>query len=168
MSSQTTDTPGTTTTTRSRIAPEQLPKLTRSRNTMQTGIPPATSTTGRIPTRYPHAITAPFSRPFRRGSVAISPHQRRRLELLYTPTAPHTNPPPHSSQSTPKPRNHADYGTSWSPGSPHSGVGRFCGARHTRRVAPGRNAPAPARNLPTEAWGPAARPRCGSRTPSLG
>ena len=38
---------------------------------------------------------------FVRGSVAIFPHQRRRLELLYTPHAPHTNPP-HTHPTPPK------------------------------------------------------------------
>jgi hypothetical protein len=38
LSSQTTDTPGTTTTIRSRIAPEQLFKLTRVRNTLQISV----------------------------------------------------------------------------------------------------------------------------------
>ncbi|MCY1243283.1 hypothetical protein D9M72_562910 [compost metagenome] len=157
MSSQTTDTPGTTTTTRSRIAPEQLPKLTRSRNTMQTGIPPATSTTGRIPTRYSHAITAPFSRPFRRGSVAISPHQRRRLELLYTPTAPHTNPPPNTQTRSKIP---GIPRTTRVPSRPEAGIppSDVFVEPVTQGDRAGRKCPGAERNLPARVRDPPARP----------
>lgn len=46
LSSQTTDTPGTTQTQRSRIAPEQLSKLTRIREALQTGVSAIHKSTG--------------------------------------------------------------------------------------------------------------------------
>ena len=44
--------------------------------------------------QHAHSKVRHILRLFIRGSVANSPHQRRRLELLYTPPDPHTNPPP--------------------------------------------------------------------------
>ena len=91
MSSQTTDTPGTTTTKQPWIAPEQLFKLTRIHEALQTSVSAISNSTKGPPPGHQRAKSAPFSRPFRRGSVAIFPLQRRRLELLYTPTRPGTN-----------------------------------------------------------------------------
>ena len=68
---------------------------------MQISVSATHNTTRGIPTLLQHAKQRTIFRLFIRGSVAIFPHQRRRLELLYTPHAPHTNPPPHTPH-TPK------------------------------------------------------------------
>jgi hypothetical protein len=99
LSSQTTDTPGTTQTQRSRIAPEQLFKLTRTSEALQTSVSAARTPPDKSPHPYSaRTNSAPYSRPFRRGSVAIFPLQRRRLELLYTPNPAPTNPRPGGSR----------------------------------------------------------------------
>ena len=79
-------------TTSRRSLRSNFPNLPESKPHCKPASPRSTAQT-RIPTRIPHAIKAPFSRPFRRGSVAFFPHQRRRLELLYTARAPHANAP---------------------------------------------------------------------------
>ena len=109
MSSQTTDTPGTTTTS----------AVDRSGATSQTYPNPQSFANQRFRQPQPrerdphpetpaHTKSAPYSRLFIRGSVAISPHQRRRLELLYTPPRPHTNPPHHHPHTPQKPRHHTE------------------------------------------------------------
>ena len=133
MSSQTTETlnpRSTTTTTRSRIAPEQLPKLTRTRKPKQISVSATHNSTRRIPTLLRHAKQRTIFRPFRRGSVAISPHQRRRLEQQYTRPAPRTNPPPHPTPHPQTPRHHKE---ARHPGAPFPGrtaISGLCAVRH--------------------------------------
>ena len=96
MSSQTTDTPGTTTT--------RNPAATRSGATSQTYPTPGHKANPQFSLRTTHPGTSPTQKPAHhkgepfpgrstRGLAAIFPHQRRRLRKQYTPPTPTANPP---------------------------------------------------------------------------
>ena len=94
MSSQTTDTPGTTTTNisvadRSGATFQTYPILEVFANSHFCDL----HSSKKVPAVIQRANLRTIFRLFRRGSVAFFPHQRRRLELLYTPGGPGTNPP---------------------------------------------------------------------------
>ena len=141
MSSQTTDTPGTTTT-----RPTGHSVADRSGATFQTYPIPDRYANRRF--RHPQApqegsppgfrtpVKTPFFRPFRRGSVAIFPHQRRRLELLYTPRGPRTNPPPTPHPHHQKPRKHTETQPSSPPQKAKWPASDFYGVGHTRLSVP--------------------------------
>ncbi|MET4097136.1 hypothetical protein ABIB51_004092, partial [Arthrobacter sp. UYCu712] len=131
LSSQTTDTPGTTTTTQPWIAPEQLFKLTRFRGALQISVSAISISTRWVPAVIQHANLRTILRLFIRGSVAIFPHQRRRLELLYTAPGQGTNQPqrvPGVAES-PNLRGIRPAQTALGPSSGAPGV---CGPRHMK------------------------------------
>ncbi|MEN8584999.1 hypothetical protein ABFP37_20115, partial [Burkholderia sp. RS01] len=75
LSSQTTDTPGTTTTKQPWIAPEQLFKLTRFQPPTQIHVPGPTPTNKTSPTRSRHAKQANHSQAVQERDLAASGHQ---------------------------------------------------------------------------------------------
>ena len=94
-----------------------FPNLPEPAELCKPAFPRSTTPPTRIPTHTRHAKLRTISRLFIRGSVANSPHQRRRLELLYTPHRPHTNPPPHHP---PHPKNPATTPKPTPPGPPRT------------------------------------------------
>ncbi|HEU4666191.1 MAG TPA: hypothetical protein VFS79_00895, partial [Arthrobacter sp.] len=85
LSSQTTDTPGTTThSNKPWIAPEQLFKLTRFQPALQIGVSAILVTVKPAPPAFGAPEGEPFSGCLVRGLAAIFPLQRRRLRKQYT------------------------------------------------------------------------------------
>ncbi|WP_285244539.1 hypothetical protein, partial [Pseudarthrobacter sp. fls2-241-R2A-127] len=86
LSSQTTDTPSTTQTIPFRIAPEQLSKLTRSSGSLQISVSADFRSSQPAPPTRHTTKASHFLGGSEGVSVAIFPHQRRRLRKQYTPT----------------------------------------------------------------------------------
>ena len=68
-----------------------FPNLPDHQQQCKSAFPRLTTPPHGVPTLKQHAKPRTIFRMFVRGSVAIFPHQRRRLELLYTPGGPRTN-----------------------------------------------------------------------------
>ena len=132
LSSQTTDTPGTTQTKRSRIAPEQLFKLTRSPTALQTGVLAEFQAMEGSPPKKPARKSAPFFRPFNKGVGRYLS-----ASAAATRTTLHTNPT--QNKSTPRnasvrhiSRNFAVLSSRWEPGEPSRPNSARCGVAHAR------------------------------------
>ncbi len=107
MSSQTTDTPGTTTTIRSRIAPEQLFKLTRTREALQINVSAIPSPTRGSPPYSGTLNSEPFSGHLEGGrslSFRISGGDSNNCTRDSGPTQIH---PPRPHPHPKNPRHHA-------------------------------------------------------------
>ena len=108
LSSQTTDTPGTTTTKQqSRIAPEQLPKLTRSRGALQTGVSAISCSDEPAPPASGTLQSEPFSGRSRKGACRyFSASAAATQKTIHAPN-PHRKSTPKAAatpRKTPKPR----------------------------------------------------------------
>ncbi|MEN8585444.1 hypothetical protein ABFP37_22390, partial [Burkholderia sp. RS01] len=88
LSSQTTDTPGTTTTKQPWIAPEQLFKLTRSGEPLQISVSAIFGSTGRSPPVVGALVSTPFSGCFIGGGRYFSASAAATRITLHTRNHP--------------------------------------------------------------------------------
>ena len=130
MSSQTTDTPGTTTTNRSRIAPEQLFKLTRSWECLQIRISAIHILSRRSPPLFSAQICEPFSGCLSGGrslSFRISGGDSNYFTRREDPAQIRLRRWCHS----PRTPNWRGFRAQWRPIRPFTGKMWFCAARHS-------------------------------------
>jgi hypothetical protein len=119
LSSQTTDTPGTTTSTSQPwIAPEQLFKLTRSRRALQISVSATFCSHKPAPPKSGTPQSAPYFRLLNKGGLSLfsrisggDSENNTRPEptpQIHHQQHPHTQktPPPHRTCTVPKPPNH--------------------------------------------------------------